>query len=139
MAYTRHLWQAREGTGLNKFTKTGETTGYVYLTNAPDSVTVAGTPFTVDWMNELESATEYFSGRVDYVGNRTGFDTIMTSFSGLSQTPRLWHGMTTLGSDVYACVIGGDIYKQSGGVGNFIALGQTSREWVGMTTLDVIS
>ena len=36
--------------------------------------------------------------------------------------------------DVYACVDGGDIYKQTGGVGNFIPLGQTSRIWSGMTS-----
>ncbi len=43
--------------------------------------------------------------------------------------------MTTLGDDVYACVYYGDIYKQTGGVGDFIALGQASRDWRGMTTL----
>ena len=53
----------------------------------------------------------------------------------LSQTSRPWRGMTTLGADVYACVYNGDIYKQTGGVGNFIALSQTSRLWYGMTTL----
>jgi hypothetical protein len=56
-------------------------------------------------------------------------------FIALGQTARNWYGMTTLGSDVYACVNGGDIYKQTGGTGNFIALGQTSRGWIGMTTL----
>ena len=43
--------------------------------------------------------------------------------------------MTTLGTDIYACVNGGDIYKQTNGAGNFLPLGQTSRQWVGMTTL----
>ena len=55
--------------------------------------------------------------------------------TGLGQTSRNWYGMTTLGTDVYACVVNGDIYKQTGGVGNFVALGQTSRNWMGMTTL----
>lgn len=31
--------------------------------------------------------------------------------------------------DIYLCVAGGDIYKQTGGVGAFNALGQTSRQW----------
>ena len=53
----------------------------------------------------------------------------------LGQTSRSWRGMTTLGTDVYACVQNGDIYKQTNGVGNFIALGQTSRSWDGMTKL----
>ena len=34
--------------------------------------------------------------------------------------------------DVYADVDGGDIYKQTGGTGNFVALSQTSRYWYGM-------
>ena len=55
--------------------------------------------------------------------------------TALDQTTRQWYGMTTLGTDVYACVLGGDIYKQTNGTGNFVALGQTSRNWVGMTTL----
>ena len=53
----------------------------------------------------------------------------------LGQTSRQWHGMTTLGTDVYACLNGGDIYKQTNGTGNFVALGQTSRVWAKMTTL----
>jgi hypothetical protein len=56
-------------------------------------------------------------------------------FVALGQTTRGWRGMTTLGSDVYACVYGGDIYKQTGGVGDFVALGQTTRGWRGMTPI----
>ena len=56
-------------------------------------------------------------------------------FTGLGQTFRFWRGMTTLGTDVYACVYGGDIYKQTNGTGNFLPLGQTPRGWRGMTTL----
>jgi len=57
------------------------------------------------------------------------------TFNALSQTSRAWRAMTTgLNGDVYACVYGGDIYKQTGGVGDFIALSQTSRNWIGMTT-----
>jgi hypothetical protein len=44
--------------------------------------------------------------------------------------------MTTLGNNVYACVYGGDIYKQVNGTGNFEALSQTSRNWHGMTALN---
>ena len=34
--------------------------------------------------------------------------------------------------DVYASVFNGDIYKQTGGTGDFVALEQTSRTWVGL-------
>ena len=54
-------------------------------------------------------------------------------FVALSQTARLWYGMAAApNGDIYACVTGGDIYKQTGGVGNFIALSQTVRGWYGM-------
>jgi hypothetical protein len=43
--------------------------------------------------------------------------------------------MTVLGSDVYACVFNGDIYKQTGGAGNFTSLSQTTRNWSSMTAL----
>ena len=43
--------------------------------------------------------------------------------------------MTTLGTDVYASVYGGDIYKQTNGTGNFVGLQQQSRNWRGMTPL----
>ena len=42
-------------------------------------------------------------------------------------------GMFYLSSgDVYASVSNGDIYKQTGGTGDFKALGQTSRQWYSM-------
>jgi hypothetical protein len=43
--------------------------------------------------------------------------------------------LTTSGNDVYACVLEGDIYRQSNGTGNFIALGQTSRRWTDLTSI----
>ena len=41
---------------------------------------------------------------------------------------------TDSNGNVYAAVSGGDIYKQTGGTGNFLPLGQTARGWAGMTT-----
>jgi len=54
MAYEKTDWQAREGAGLNKFTKSGETETAVYLDNTPDSVKKPGTPFTPQNMNHIE-------------------------------------------------------------------------------------
>jgi hypothetical protein len=58
------------------------------------------------------------------------------NFIALSQTSRSWKGMTSLGTNVYACVDGGtgNIYMQTGGLGNFVSLAQTAREWTGMAT-----
>jgi len=56
------------------------------------------------------------------------------TLTALNQTTRQWAEMTTLGNDVYASVWGGDIYKQTGGTGNFVPLNQVSRNWFGMTT-----
>ena len=53
MAYQRHTWVDRQGTGLNKFTNSGTATDLI-LTPNPDSITQQGTPFTAVWMNELE-------------------------------------------------------------------------------------
>ena len=57
-----------------------------------------------------------------------------TSDNSLGQTTRNWQGMATLGSDVYASAYNADIYKQTGGVGNFVALGLASKGWHGMAT-----
>lgn len=52
MAYKKHEWKARLGTGLNKFR---DQDGKLYeFTSAPDSVSQPGTPFSADWMNEME-------------------------------------------------------------------------------------
>jgi hypothetical protein len=42
------------GTNLNKFAKSAENAASVILTNAPDAVTQAGTPFSVENMNHME-------------------------------------------------------------------------------------
>lgn len=58
------------------------------------------------------------------------------NFNGLSQTSRGWFGMTVgINGDVYSANgSGGDIYKQSFGIGNFNPLSQTNRNWSAMTT-----
>jgi prepilin-type N-terminal cleavage/methylation domain-containing protein len=58
------------------------------------------------------------------------------SLTALGQTPRLWFGIAVDSSNknVYAVIDGsGDIYKQTGGIGNFVALGQTTRRWRGIS------
>ncbi len=52
MAYTKHTWQARQGTDLSKFTDTisGNTLNLVSAAN----ITQAGTPISADWLNEME-------------------------------------------------------------------------------------
>lgn len=53
MAYNKHKWKARTGVGLNKFK---DADGRVYeFTPAPDEVTEPGTPFSAEWMNEIEA------------------------------------------------------------------------------------
>jgi hypothetical protein len=54
MAYTKTNWNARQGTGLNKFTKSAETANSVVLANTPDAVTEPGTPFSAANMNKIE-------------------------------------------------------------------------------------
>jgi len=52
--YAKTEWKARKGTGLNKFTETERSGNTVVLTNTPDSVSVPGTPFSVENMNHIE-------------------------------------------------------------------------------------
>jgi hypothetical protein len=54
MAYTRINWRARQGTNLNKFTKSAETAVSVILTNAPNEVTDPGTPISVENLNHMD-------------------------------------------------------------------------------------
>ena len=131
MAYDKQTWTAREGTNLKKYTKSSETATTVILTNTPDSISVEGTPFSSDRMNHIEDGIESAHDNIDALE----ITDPNVYYLSLSQTSRKWFGMTTLGTDVYASVIGGDIYKQTGGTGNFVALGQTARNWRGMTTL----
>lgn len=52
MAYNKHTWVARQGVGLNKFI---DQNGNRYeFTPSPDEVTQPGTPFSAEWMNEME-------------------------------------------------------------------------------------
>ena len=53
MQYNRNTWTPRIGEGLNKYTDSisGKT---LQLTPAPDSIIEPGTPFTADWMNNIE-------------------------------------------------------------------------------------
>ena len=53
MDYTPHLWQAREGEGLAIYTDTN-TGNVLNLQSTPTSITQEGTPFSADWMNEME-------------------------------------------------------------------------------------
>lgn len=56
--YIRRVWQARQGTNLNKFSKSSETSSSVILANTPDLVTIEGTPFTASAMNNIENGIE---------------------------------------------------------------------------------
>ena len=53
MAYTKHTWLPRLGTGLNKFSNSGSAE-HLVLTPEPDTVTQEGTPFSAAWLNEME-------------------------------------------------------------------------------------
>jgi len=54
MAYAKTNWQAREGEGLNRFLKQGESPSEVTLVNQPTSISNPGTPFSTSNMNKIE-------------------------------------------------------------------------------------
>lgn len=115
MSLIRTIWKAREGTGLNKFTKSEETTTSVKLVNAPDSVTVEGTPFSVANMNNIEDRLDESFGYTPHA---------------LGVTARSWAGICydTFRGYWFACVSGGGIYKSTDGK-TFTAIGGSLRLW----------
>jgi hypothetical protein len=56
MAFQKKDWQARQGTGLNKFSINGAAP--VTLVNVPDSVSIPGDAFSRENMNDLETRIE---------------------------------------------------------------------------------
>jgi hypothetical protein len=54
MAYTRTIWAERVSTGADRYLKGAETATHIFLTNDPESVTQAGTPFDTGNMNHIE-------------------------------------------------------------------------------------
>ena len=127
--YQTQQWTPPQGTGLNRYAKGAETETHLTLTLDPESLTNTPTPFTAERMTHIEN------GIADAYAIENVYPLDDLRENALGQTTRTWSGMTTIGNGVYASVANGDIYKQTGGVGNFVALGQTSRNWLGMTTL----
>ena len=99
------------------------------------AISVSGTPVTTLSTQNAVSYPHNYSTPNTVIPARADIPAGGTFASALGQTSRGWVGMTTLGTDVYACVSPGDIYKQTNGTGDFLPLGQTSRQWRGMTTL----
>jgi hypothetical protein len=67
MAYTKTIWKNRQGTGLNRFIKSGETTNAVYLENEPDSITEPGTNFSSEAMNHIEEGIEAVEAQIPII------------------------------------------------------------------------
>ena len=128
MAYQTQQWTAPQGTGLYRYAKGAETETHITLTLDPESITNTPTPITVARLNHMERGIEE-AHDIEKVYP------IEWREHALGQTNRFWSGMTTLGTNVYASATNGDIYKQTGGTGDFVALGQNTRQWRGMTTL----
>jgi len=80
MAYTKTAWINEEGTDLNKFSKTNETTTDVTLTRNPSSITQAGTVFNVINMNKIEQGLDdIFNNATTIAGNKTFSGNIIQS------------------------------------------------------------
>jgi hypothetical protein len=82
MAYTKTNWTARQGTNLNKFTKSADTATSVILVNSPDSITQAGTPFSVENMNKIEQ------GIYDAHAGISALSDTLTAHSDMTETGR---------------------------------------------------
>ena len=79
MAYTKINWRSREGTNLNKYTKSAETSTTVILTNTPDVVTQEGTPVSAGNLNHMDQGiADLDQGKVDKVAGKGLSDTNYT-------------------------------------------------------------
>ena len=67
MAYQKNTWVARTGTNLNRFLD--QNGNELILTPAPSEVLQQGTPFSVDWMNNIEEGIESVSNEADNTAN----------------------------------------------------------------------
>lgn len=85
MTYSKHTWLARIGTGLNKFTNSGDATNLV-LTPNPDTISQAGTPFSAVWMNAMEDGIAQ-AQVLEFSGTPTG--TAATGQFGIDTTTGL--------------------------------------------------
>jgi hypothetical protein len=65
MPYQKTIWESRAGDNLDKFIKYDETADSVILVNAPDSITRAGTPFSPENMNKIETGIEEAHNFID--------------------------------------------------------------------------
>ncbi|WP_035644753.1 hypothetical protein [Flavobacterium sp. ASV13] len=82
----------------------------------------------------VEQSNSNVKGRdfTSSAGRTVNFD-LNSNFVPLNIGVQLWRGMASSpNGDVYACVYQGDIYKQSGSLGNFTAQGITQRLYVNM-------
>jgi len=103
----------------------------ISVTTTPTDYVVKITPLSHANMPAVPGAS--FDIKASVVSITSTNPMTVSTFNALSQTTRGWNGMTaTANGDVYASVNGGDIYKQTGGTGDFVALSQTSRQWIGM-------
>jgi len=69
MAYNKHKWIAPEGGNLNRFIKENETADSVNLIQDPQLTNVP-TPFSAEWMNEMEEGIEAVNSKVSKSGDK---------------------------------------------------------------------
>jgi hypothetical protein len=91
--YNKTVWTAEEGTLLNRFQKTSETTQFVELTRSPGSVTVPGTVFSVANMNNIEDEVKSIADLTyTFAGDKTfsGKVTIENTFHVKAEKSRIF-------------------------------------------------
>jgi len=93
------------------------------------------------WRKEAKNTITYANlfAKIGYTygGSGTTFflgeNSTAALFLAITGTQKNYLGMCrNANKDIYVAVYGGDIYKQTEGVGDFIAMGQISRNWYGM-------
>jgi hypothetical protein len=106
MAYTKTQWVPRQGTGINKFIKTQETPTSVTLVNAPDEITVPGTPLSAENLNHMEQGIYEAHTRLDRLSAHADM------VDGMGRDLRLVFGIASTNPAVYIPQIMAEIRRR---------------------------
>ncbi len=125
--------QSTIGTSTELLTATGTVTSITTTNSYSGTDTVSGTSVIIDNVAPLAPT----SGTVtpgDTQNSLSWTDVMEYGFTDLAQTVRDYRNLAINYStgDVYVAVYNDNIYKQTGGTGNFVSMAQTTRSWSGI-------
>lgn len=125
--YKRRVWKARSGVKLNRFTKSNETSSSVELTQNPESISISGTPFTADAMNNIEQGV----ANINQVLHNQGF----AAFNDLGVSALVYNNYHIDNeSNIYITTTAGKVFLFNPSNNNLTELADVSADIKGITS-----